>query len=460
MLERLDDVPWDTLEHAYGSAEDVPGLLRQLLSSDPKVRAKAQHALYGNIFHQGTRYPATSYVIPFLIEMCADPSVPERFWLLSYWGSLITGYFSVQERPVWGDGERLYFDGEVQPDEGDPDEDDSYSLALHQIYRKSLKGYSLLRTLIDDPDHTVRTGAAWVMACLPTMAAETVALLDGRDEPSGWVRAASAFALGELAAPGPLRRMLAEDDFPAARCMAACELARLEPDAALIDPLLDFVVQPIDGYENIPGAGGKSSGDAAHAISLLPPEVQQRAIPALCDRLDQTRLFDTMPLVRTLIAAAFPQREEPVSKLTDLQRYVLSRMVDADEFWNIGNLSWAFRAHGLPQDRQKCAELLGVRVAEDKALAELRSGLMFAGMGFLEKGRDEIDKALALDPAVFERAAAPDECWLLCAKAFAETDQDRAMAAYRHAISINPNIADKVQVTWSLADLLAGRKAE
>jgi tetratricopeptide (TPR) repeat protein len=455
MLERLDEVPWDTLEHAYGTAEDVPGLLRRLLSPHPKVRAEAQHALYGNIFHQGTRYPATPYVIPFLIEMCAEPSVPERFWILSYWGSLITGYFSVQERPIWGDGEQIHFCGEIQPDDSDP-----YSLALHQIYQESLKGYTLLQTLIDDPDHTVRTGAAWVMACLPTMAAQTVPLLDGRDEPSGWVRAASAFALGELNAAEPLRRMLAEDDFPAARCMAACELARLDPDAALIEPLLDFVTHPIEGYENIPGAGGKSSGDAAHSISLLPAEVQQQAIPALCDRLDQARLFDTMPMVRTLIAAAFPTREEPVTELTDLQRYVLGRMVNAEELWNIGNLSWAFRAHGLPQDRKKCAELVGARVAEDKALAELRSGLMFSSMGFLEKGRDGIEKALATDPAVFERATAPDECWLLCAKAFAETDPERALAAYRHAVSINPASAAKVQVTWKLADLLAERGGE
>jgi hypothetical protein len=455
VLERLDEVPWETLEHAYGMAKDVPVLLRQLLSADPKLRAEARRSLYGNIFHQGTRYPATPYVVPFLIEMCAEPSVPERFWILSYWGSLITGYFSVQERPVWGDGEKIHYCGEIQSDDGDP-----YFLALHQIYQESLKGYPLLRTLTDDPDHTVRAGAAWVMACLPTMAAELVPLLDGRDEPSGWVRAASAFALGELGAAEPLRRILAEDDSPAARCMAACELARLDPDAALIEPLLDFVAHPIEGYENIPGAGGKSSGDAAHSISLLPAEVQRQAIPALCDRLDQARLFDTMPMVRTLIAAAFPAREEPVTELTDLQRYVLGRLVNAEELWNIGNLSWAFRAHGLPQDRKKCAELVGVRVADDKALAELRSGLMSSSMGFLEKGRHGIDQALSLDPAVFERATAPDECWLLCAKAFAETDPERALAAYRHAIAINPASAAKVQVTWELADLLAERGAE
>ncbi len=165
-------------------------------------------------------------------------------------------------------------------------------------------------------------------------------------------------------------------------------------------------------------------------------------------------------MVRTLIAAVLPTREEPVKELTDLQRYVLGRLVNAEELWNIGNLSWSFRAHGLPQDRKKCAELVGVHVAEDKALAELRSGLMFSPIGFLEKGRDGIDKALALGPAVFERATAPDECWLLCAIAFAETDPERALAAYRHAISFNAASASKVQVTWKLADLLDEQGAE
>ena len=198
-----------------------------------------------------------------------DLSVPDRFWLLSYWGSLITGYFSVQERPIWGDGKQIHFCGELQEDDGEP-----YSQALHDIYRESLKGYTLLVTLLEDPDLSVRMGAAWVPACLPTMAPESVPLLEGREESSGWVRAATAFALGELGAAGPLRRMLAEDDFPAVRCMAACQLARLEPDAALINPLLDFVANQVEGYENIPGTGGKASGDAAHSISLLPAEVQ------------------------------------------------------------------------------------------------------------------------------------------------------------------------------------------
>src|SRR5262249_34895220 len=138
VLQGLDDVPWADLEHAYGSAANVPDLLRELLNPDPTVRSDILQSLYGNVFHQGTRYPATPYVIPFLIEMCASPEVPNRGDLLSLWGSLITGFFSVQERPCWGDGERIHWCGEVLiPEPGNSFWRD-YPATLHQIYRESL----------------------------------------------------------------------------------------------------------------------------------------------------------------------------------------------------------------------------------------------------------------------------------------------------------------------------------
>lgn len=456
MLQGLDEVPWADLEHAYGSAADVPNLLRQLLNPDPKARSQALRTLYGNVFHQGTRYPATPHVIPFLIEMCASPAVPNRGDLLRFWGSLITEYFSIQGRPCWGDGERIYWCGEVLNPEADDSFWGSYPATLHQIYRESLKGHEVVCHLLADEELGVRAGAAWVLACLPTMARASVPKLEAqvRAEPSGWVRAAIAFALGELGTSAPLHRMLAEDAFPAARCMAACQLARIEPTEALIEPLLQFVSEPIEGYENIPGAGGKSTGDAAFSISHLPPVVQRKAIPAICDRLDQTRFLDTVPLVRALLSAAFPKRDEALTELTDLQRQVLARLVNNEELWSMGPLMRTFQAYGLPLDREKCAKLIGVKVANDEALGELRSGLAFAEIGFLEKAREGILKALEADPTVFERAPASDECWLLCAKAFAESDPERAIAAYWRATSINWRVAHRVNPTWRLADLL------
>src|SRR5262249_42376794 len=141
VLQGLGAVPWADLEHAYGPATDVPALLRKLLDADPKVRSEVLWTLYGNVFHQGTRYPATPYVIPFLIEMCVSPDVPNRGDLLRFWGSLITGYFSVQARPCWGDGERVHDCGETLiPEPGDSFWGD-YPATLHQVYRESLKGH-------------------------------------------------------------------------------------------------------------------------------------------------------------------------------------------------------------------------------------------------------------------------------------------------------------------------------
>src|SRR5690349_1585950 len=75
MLEGLDRIDWSKLTHAYGSAEDVPDLLRQLASEDEEARSEAIHELYGNIWHQGTVYEASAKAAPFLIELLEAESV-------------------------------------------------------------------------------------------------------------------------------------------------------------------------------------------------------------------------------------------------------------------------------------------------------------------------------------------------------------------------------------------------
>ncbi len=54
VLDGLTDIPWGDLSHAYGPAEDVPGLLRAIASGDAKAADDAVHELFGNIWHQGT----------------------------------------------------------------------------------------------------------------------------------------------------------------------------------------------------------------------------------------------------------------------------------------------------------------------------------------------------------------------------------------------------------------------
>ena len=75
MLERLDSIDWSSLTDAYGSAKDVPVRIRALISDDEHIRADALNELFGSVWHQGTIYPVSAYVVPFLIELLAAQCV-------------------------------------------------------------------------------------------------------------------------------------------------------------------------------------------------------------------------------------------------------------------------------------------------------------------------------------------------------------------------------------------------
>jgi hypothetical protein len=91
MLEGLDAIDWSSLTHAYGSASDVPGLLRAWASDQPEAAREAQGALFGNIYHQGTVYEATAPAVPFLIDLLARPKTCERVGLVALLASIAEG---------------------------------------------------------------------------------------------------------------------------------------------------------------------------------------------------------------------------------------------------------------------------------------------------------------------------------------------------------------------------------
>lgn len=91
-LDGVESVAWETLEHAYGPATDVPALLAAL--DDPAQLDATAYTLYGNVFHQGSRYEVTPFVVPFLAarlrEGASDPALAE--FLISYLAHLAVGY--------------------------------------------------------------------------------------------------------------------------------------------------------------------------------------------------------------------------------------------------------------------------------------------------------------------------------------------------------------------------------
>ncbi|WP_455359008.1 hypothetical protein [Streptomyces sp. SYSU K21746] len=105
MWEGLEAVDWAGLEHNYGSAEDVPGLLQRCAGPNPEDAEEAAFELLNLLFHQGgwicSAVPAT---LPFLLRLAAAPHVPSRRAVLELVARLAAEAGQVAERfldPGW-----------------------------------------------------------------------------------------------------------------------------------------------------------------------------------------------------------------------------------------------------------------------------------------------------------------------------------------------------------------------
>jgi hypothetical protein len=74
VLETLDEVDWPSRTHAFGTAADVPHLLRRVVAGGSDGQ-DALAELFVTIWHQGTVYDATAPAVAFLGELAVSGSV-------------------------------------------------------------------------------------------------------------------------------------------------------------------------------------------------------------------------------------------------------------------------------------------------------------------------------------------------------------------------------------------------
>jgi hypothetical protein len=78
---------WSQLRHAYGSAEDIPGLLARV---EPDVRSPIWTDLWSRLCHQGTVYSASFAALPMLTEIADRWSAAERVMVLALAGDIVS----------------------------------------------------------------------------------------------------------------------------------------------------------------------------------------------------------------------------------------------------------------------------------------------------------------------------------------------------------------------------------
>ncbi|MEU5881826.1 hypothetical protein [Spirillospora sp. NPDC047279] len=79
---------WSQLRHAYGCADDVPGMLDRLV---PDEGAEVWVELWSAICHQGTVYSASFAALPRLTEVAREWAPADRLRPLVLSGSIVAG---------------------------------------------------------------------------------------------------------------------------------------------------------------------------------------------------------------------------------------------------------------------------------------------------------------------------------------------------------------------------------
>jgi len=74
LLEALNQVDWDGLDHAYGRATDAPAQILALVGDDPRAQSDAVGYLDAAMLHQGSVYSATGPFVSLVAAVLNDPA--------------------------------------------------------------------------------------------------------------------------------------------------------------------------------------------------------------------------------------------------------------------------------------------------------------------------------------------------------------------------------------------------
>ncbi|MEV0646709.1 hypothetical protein AB0I28_15740 [Phytomonospora sp. NPDC050363] len=253
MFAELDRVDWSALTHAYGPADDVPEMLRGLVSSDPATREEALDGLYGAVHHQGDVYECTVAAIPFLLDIAADTAIDGRGDVLD----LVASIGGVDDEP-----------------HTDP--------LYEQAHRAVTGAGRLYLGLLTDPDAGVRR-AAVAMSAACGQGAEPVAETLRRRfeiETDPEVLTAIIAAMGRLGGPGWLGEQAAGQADPVLRLTALTAVARQNPDT----PPPDIVATALATFGEIYAHDTPPTAPAGFSTDTLIGALREEAERQAADR--------------------------------------------------------------------------------------------------------------------------------------------------------------------------------
>ncbi len=363
-MTALDEVPWSTLHHAYGTAEDVPEQLRQLQVAS--TSSDALHKLFGNIWHQGTVYEATSYAVPFLVEIATNETTPNPVGVLNLLEAIAhgTSYLDVHA-PLFREMKVEAFGDPGTPKyESKRREEliwvEKARSAVHAAYDEFLN--------LANKSGDIAFAAIAVLVRLNTRQQEVLSLINDRlaTEKRDLYRAGLLLLMGHLAvAKESIEKTLRESAVSGEQLerlgagLTACRFT-----GELSGPLRKAVVEAMC-TSDVEWLFSELPWDAVECIdtslfSQRPKSELDEAIALLFERLERGE--SVKESIRILLDLLFTNRPTgsrftTMDQLSDGQLRLLKAMVD--QFDNHGmHLNITFMQYGLPDSRRELRRLV------------------------------------------------------------------------------------------------------
>lgn len=382
---RVRAVDWSRYHHAYGPAEDVPDLLLAIAKADDDEAgfSEAVDALWGNVFHQGTRWGVTAKTVPFFIELLTHgPALPEaRRFLVRYLHHLAVGYpeglfpghfpldeFTgvVKELEVLGlpqsaiDGDVF---GDDLPEAVQAARDRMTAWWERDCYLAVERGLPAVLELVTDEDEELALAAMALVSSFPARRSSSAPKLwSVASTPSAIGRRGPALvALAQLgeAVVEPARVLMDGDDGLDGLYAACAEILGSTSPSEVARRRLTGLREGV-GQQACPFCG-EVAALVALCLEKAPPSDPVEAMTQLTAMLASAKGFQKMSVLARLLGLAFPTPLSAGATLSPLQRQAVTASVEHG-FWMenmvFANQAELFRNHGLPVERDALRRLV------------------------------------------------------------------------------------------------------
>jgi len=375
LLDGLGEVNWSALHHAYGPADDVPDLLRALIDTENAplslrtaakgarrdVRDQVEWTLWGNVFHQGSRWQVTAGVVPFLVELLRDGPNDDRLrrFLIRYLHHLAIGYPEDVFPAVIDPAEAFRAVGGMSDPGGEPDYDnhDLAAIWARDSYLAVERAVDTIAPFMHAEDEDTALEAVALVASFPRCAPTTVPLL--RDVARARPDQRAAHAVVSLAQLAPAEVLedaerLVEADDRAVAIQAACAAVLADPDRASAGAVA-LLTAPVDDIAEAPSVhAGSLTQLIGRSLARLADEHRERAIEALALQHRAASPLERVSLTASLLSLAFRGQAAPAAAadLTPPQKRAVEAIRDYGAFTvngaSFANYCLLVREWGLP----------------------------------------------------------------------------------------------------------------